>query len=155
MAHIEKKILINAPIDKVVAFARDPHKWNTWWVGLSAPDEIKGNGEVGTLVKHHYLIAGLPFPVTTKVLTDRVGPKDALWKGQIEGPLAGQHEWQYNALGEKTEVFVKLDYTIPGNVLGKFADRMLVERMQEKAIENTIDNLKLLCEANVEKPVLV
>lgn len=155
MAHIEKKILINAPIDKVVAFARDPHKWNTWWVGLSAPDEIKGNGEVGTLVKNHYMIAGLPFPVTTTVLTDRVAPKDATWKGQIEGPLAGQHEWQYKALGEKTEVFMKLDYTVPGKVIGKFADRTLIEKMQEKAIETTIENLKLLCEANVEVPVLV
>jgi len=155
MAHIEKKTLINAPIDKVYAFARDPHKWNTWCVGLAAPDELKGNGEVGTMVKHHYMVAGLPFPVTTNVLIDRFGPKDALWKGQIEGPLAGQHEWQYRALGDKTEVFLKLDYTVPGNIIGKFADRTLIEKMQEKAIETTLDNLKLLCEANVETPVLV
>lgn len=155
MAHIEKKTLINAPIDKVYTFARDPRKWNTWWVGLSAPDEINGKGEVGTTVKHHYMVAGLPFAVTSTVLIDRIGPKDALWKGQIEGPLAGQHEWQYKALGEKTEVFVKLDYTVPGNILGKFADRALIEKMQEKAIENTLDNLKLLCEATVETPVLV
>jgi coenzyme Q-binding protein COQ10 len=155
MAHIEKKTLINAPIDKVYAFARDPQKWNTWWIGLSAPDEINGKGEVGTMVKHRFMVAGLPFAVTTKVLIDRVGPKDALWKGQIEGPLAGQHEWKYNALGEKTEVFVKLDYTVPGKIIGKFADHTLIEKMQEKALENTLDNLKLLCEANVEIPVLV
>ena len=155
MDQIEKKTLINAPIDKVYAFARDPHKWNTWFAGLSAPDEIKGNGEVGTIVKNHYMLGGLPFPVTTNILTDRLGPKDALFKGQLEGPLAGQLEFQYKALGEKTEVFVKLDYTMPEKIVGKFADKTLIEKMQEKAIEHTLDNLKLLCEANVEVPVHV
>ncbi len=43
----------------------------------------------------------------------------------------------------------EIDYTIPGKVLGKIADSLLIEKMQERGLEQTLDNLKLLCEAEV------
>lgn len=153
MTHIRKNIFIDAPVEKVYAFARDPENWNKFIVGLSEPETLKGKGEVGTTVKQNYTVAGIPFPVTTKVLTDNPGPKNALWKGQIEGPLDGTQEWTYTAKGEGTEVLIVIDYTVPGKALGKFADRLLIERMQEKAMEHTLENLKLFCEAEVLAPV--
>lgn len=153
MTNIRKNIFIDAPIEKVYAFARDPQHWNTFFTGLSVPETMTGKGEVGTVVKQNYTIAGVPFPVTTKVLIDKPGPKTAQWKAQIEGPLDGMQEWNYTAKNEGTEIVVNIDYTVPGKALGKFADRLLIERMQEKAIEHTLDNLKLFCEAEVAVPV--
>jgi len=153
MTHIRKNIFIDAPIEKVYAFARDPEHWNLFMLGLSAPETIKGKGEAGTLVKHHYTVAGIPFPVTTKVLIDKPGPKAAQWKGEIEGPLDGNQEWTYTAKNDGTDLVVNIDYTVPGKALGKFADRLLIERMQERAIEHTLENLKLFCEAEVAAPV--
>ncbi len=40
-----------------------------------------------------------------------------------------------------------IDYTVPGSVLGKFADVLFVERMMGNAAEGTLKNLKSLCEA--------
>jgi len=153
MTQIRKNIFIDAPIEKVYAFARDPERWNTFFVGLGVPETIKGKGEVGTMVKHNYTLAGIPFPVTTKVLIDKPGPKSAQWKAQIEGPLDGTYEFTYMTRNDGTDVVVNIDYTVPGKALGKFADRLLIERMQEKAIEHTLDNLKLFCEAEVAVPV--
>jgi len=48
--------------------------------------------------------------------------------------------------GKETEVTAEVDYKIPG-VLGKVADDLVVERIQERAIEHTLANLELLCEA--------
>ena len=146
MAHIRKSILIHAPVEKVYNLARDPERWNAWWVGLSEPEEIKGKGEPGTIVKHKFTMAGLSFPVTSKVVEDQPGTRKAHWKGMIEGPLAGQHEWTYVAKGSDTEVVTDIDYTVPGKALGKFADKMIIERLQEKSTEHTLENLKLLCE---------
>jgi uncharacterized membrane protein len=153
MTHIRKNIFIDAPIEKVYAFARDPERWNTWFTNLSVPETLKGKGEVGTMVKHHYTIAGIPFPITTRVLLDKPGPKNAEFKTQIEGPLDGTQDWQYTAKNDGTDVVVMVDYTVPGKALGKFADRLLIERMQEKAFEHTLENLKLFCEAEVAIPV--
>jgi coenzyme Q-binding protein COQ10 len=155
MAHITKNVVINAPIEKVYAFARDPERWSSWWVGLSAPDKITGNGEVGTIVTHNFAMAGFTFPVTSKVVEDKPGPKQARWKGTIEGPLAGQHIWTYTAKDGATEVTTEIDYTVPGKALGKITDKLIVEKMQERAMEASLENLKLLCETEVAAKVRV
>lgn len=149
MTHIHKQAVIDAPLDKVYPFARNPEHWNEWWVGLSAAEEIRGKGEAGTTTRHHYKMAGINFPVTNTVIEDSFGPKLAVWKGRFDGPIAGEHRWTYTAQGDRTEVVLDLDYTPPGKALGRLADRLIVERLEEKAMDHTIDNLKLLCEAEV------
>ncbi|BAJ64698.1 SRPBCC family protein [Anaerolinea thermophila] len=146
MAHVKKSIYIHAPVEKVYALARDPNRWATFYVGLSEAEEITGHGEVGTVVKHHYLMAGMRFPVTSRVLVDSIGPTGAQWKGKIEGPLDGEQTWDYIPKNGGTEVTVSIDYTLPGAVLGRIANRLLVERIQERAMEQTLENLKILCE---------
>lgn len=38
------------------------------------------------------------------------------------------------------------DYTLPGSVLGKVADRLLIEKMQGRDFRHSLENLKLLAE---------
>jgi uncharacterized membrane protein len=148
MAYLKKSILIQAPIEQVYALARDPSRWATFYVGLSEPEEVIGEGEVGTTVKHTYLMAGMRFPVTTVVLEDEIAPTGGRWRGKIEGPLAGEHSWSYMPKEGGTEVTVEMNYTVPGAVLGRIADRLIIERMQSHATAQTLENLKLLCESS-------
>ncbi|MFQ3662885.1 MAG: SRPBCC family protein [Chloroflexaceae bacterium] len=147
MAHVRKSILIHAPVEKVFAFAGDPKNWAAYWVGLGEPEEQTGEGEVGTVVKHSYLMAGVRFPVTSRVLENATGPEGARWRGAIEGPLSGEQTWTYARREGDTEVTADIQYTVPGSVLGRIADRLIIERMQERSIAQTLENLKLLCEA--------
>lgn len=147
MAHLRKSILIHAPVEKVAGFARDPKNWAAFWVGLSEPEEQTGEGEVGTVVKHSYLMAGVRFPVTSRVLEDTAGPEGTRWRGAIEGPLAGEQTWTYSRQGDDTEVTADIEYTVPGAALGRIADRLIIERIQDRALGQTLENLKLLCEA--------
>jgi len=146
MAHISKNAVIDAPLDKVYAVARDPDRWAEWFVGLSEPEKLEGSGEVGTVAEFSYALAGMNFPVKVEVLEDEIGPRSARWKGRIEGPLAGQQTWTYESVGGGTEVAMELEYTVPGSALGKLADRLVIERNQERAAEQTMENLKELCE---------
>ncbi len=147
MAHLRKSILIHAPVEKVAAFAGDPRNWAAFWVNLGEPEEQIGEGEVGTVVKHSYLMAGVRFPVTSRVLENATGPEGTRWRGAIEGPLSGEQAWTYARKGDDTEVTADIEYTVPGSALGRIADRLIVERMQERALGQTLENLKLLCEA--------
>lgn len=155
MAHIHKMTTIDAPIEKVVAFAYDARHWNDWYANLSEPEEIIGEGGVGTVIRHHYHMAGIKFPVTSTILEQTTGPKEATHKLKFEGPLAGNQEFRYKAVGDKTEVAIDIDYVIPGKALGRIADNLLIERMQEKAMEHTLENLKLMCEAEVHAAAAV
>ena len=147
MARIERSILIHAPVDKVYAVARDPNRWPTWFVGMDEIDKLTGSGEVGTVVEFGYAMAGMRFPVTVEVLEDHVGPEGARWKGKIGGPLAGEQTWVYTPKGSDTEVTVELEYTVPGKALGQIANRLIIERTQERSADETMENLKALCEA--------
>ncbi len=149
MAHIEKHLTIDAPIGEVYALARDPRRWNTWWPNLSASKLVRGDGGAGSVVEHTYRILGIPIGVTTRVLEDGRDGDTARWKGAIDGPLDGEQTWSYRSVAEgaETEVTAEVDYTVPG-ILGKVADDLVVERLQERAIEHTLANLKLLCEAS-------
>jgi hypothetical protein len=37
--------------------------------------------------------------------------------------------------------------TVPGKALGKIANRLVIERTQERSAEQTLENLKALCES--------
>ena len=147
MTQIKRSILIHAPVDKVYAVARDPNRWPTWFVGMDEIDKLTGSGEVGTVVEFGYAMAGMRFPVTVEVLEDHVGPEGARWKGKIGGPLAGEQTWVYTPKGSDTEVTVELEYTVPGKALGQIANRLIIERTQERSADETMENLKALCEA--------
>jgi hypothetical protein len=41
-----------------------------------------------------------------------------------------------------------VDYEVPGKLLGKIADRLIVERVNANAAENVLANLKAICETS-------
>ena len=148
MAHVKKSILIHAPPEKVHALARDPNRWPAWYVGMGEIEKLTGEGEAGTVVEFTFLLLGMRFPVTVKVLEDRIGPEGSRWEAKMEGPLAGEHTWTHVPQNGDTETTADIEYTVPGAALGKIANRLIIERMTEGGLEQTLKNLKLLCEAD-------
>jgi uncharacterized membrane protein len=150
-AYAMKRILIHAPIEQVYALARNPRRWDIWYVGLSEPDKLTGTGEAGTVVEQSYLLAGILFPVTTRVLEEHIGSEGAIWKAQIEGPLAGEQIFTFRPkLGftpksGDTEIVAELEYTIPGKAISKLADRLIIERIMEHNLERSLEDLKMMC----------
>ncbi len=147
MTHIHDSIIINAPVDKVFSVGRDPRRWATWWVNLSEPRKMKGDGSAGTVVEHDYLVAGLQLHLKTKVLDDRYDVDGkGHWRGTFDGSMHGEQRWDYEPAEGGTRVTADIDYTVPGSVLGKVADRLFIERMEERAIHQTLENLKFMVE---------
>lgn len=150
MAHLKKSIRIHSPVEDVYTVARNPDLWPVWYVGMSKIEDLEGKGEPGTVAKFGYVMAGISFPVTVEVLEDKSSPKGARWRGQIGGPLSGEQTFTYVPSDGETEVTAEIEYTVPGKALGKIANRLLIERMQARSLEQTLDNLKLLCEESLD-----
>ena len=148
MGHIQQSIQIDAPVERVTEIATDPNRWASWWVNLSEAKRVDGDGGAGTVVEHSYLMAGVPFPVTTRVA--EMTPTNAGGKHvriEFDGPLKGWQVWDYEPAGSGTRVDMEIEYNVPGAAIGKFADRVLVERLQERARQHTLENLKLMAES--------
>ncbi|MCP4205079.1 MAG: SRPBCC family protein [bacterium] len=153
MSHLRRVTHIHAPLEAVYATAHDPKHWSDWYVGIS--DEKKLEAGPG---RSRYLMVGTPFPLTQKVLDDHVSKKEARWKTRTEGDaeiaevgpvcgllmLSGEQDWLYRPKDGETEVAVALDFTVPEHLAG--ADRELVERIEAECLEQSLDNLRRLCE---------
>ena len=67
-------------------------------------------------------------------------------KYKMEGMITGTNHWVFTPEGEGTLVKATFDYEMPGGVLGKLADKMIVERMNIENLEKSLNILKKLVE---------
>ena len=99
----------------------------------------------GTKAQLTYKAAGVTFKTTLTSLEYKPG-EHSLFK--LEGMIAGTNRWTYAAEEEGTRLTVEFDYEMPGGSLGKIADRLVVERMNDKNAETSLSNLKALFEGS-------
>jgi uncharacterized membrane protein len=147
MGHLKDSIHIDAPVDTVLEFAHDPHNWATYMVGMDGPDKILGDGEVGTEYQLTVLMAGLHMRETAYLVEDSRDIEGAAHaRFDFQGSSSGWMSWDLKPEDGGTQVVVEEEYTVPGSVLGRVADRLIVERMEERDMHHTLENLKLLME---------
>lgn len=145
MAHIEKTILIDAPVETVFQYATTIPKLTEWWASLvevrKFPQERMAPG-----VKYEwtYKMVGVKLDGVTEIAALEPNAH-VLFKNT--GGIPSTLDYRYASEGGKTRVSVVMDYTLPGSVLGKLADKLVVERLNEREAENVLANLKSICEA--------
>jgi hypothetical protein len=147
MTVLERNIHIVAKVEDVYKYGTDPIKWHQWYVGLSDPENMKGSGLAGTTMDLKYTMVGLHLPLDLEIRENGPNEDGFIWKGTTEGSIRSMQTWTYAPKGNGTEVSVKLDYTLPGSVFGKIANVLVVEKIMENAMEQTLNNLKAICEA--------
>lgn len=142
MSHIEKTAIVQAPADKVFALLVDPAR------ASDLNPELK-------LLSHHpspvggydstweYKMAGVTFAGATT--TVEYQPPSRLVM-QTTGGIPSTWVFTLEPQGEATLATVVLDYVMPGALLGKAVDKLVLERQNEKSIERYIANLKRIAE---------
>lgn len=147
MSRLTKSIFIDAPLEKVAEYGKNPNGWAHWYAHLSEPKKLVGDGEVGTVGEFTYSMLGMHLPMMVEVKEWSAGPDKYVWSGTFEGPLSGTQKVTYLPNGDGTDVTLEIEYTVPGNIFGKIADLILLEKVQENATVATLENLKAFCEA--------
>ena len=112
-------------------------------MGLKEVKSIVGDGSAGTTADMNFDMSGMKLQFKHTVLEwDR--PRK--WVGRTEGAIDSTSTWTYEPQEEGTLISVVMDYTVPGSVLGKIADKLVIERRNAEDMEKTLGNLKKLCE---------
>ena len=144
MTTIKKSIIINGDPEEINALASDNDRLPEWYTGVVEVDYEPGYPQQsGTKAQLTYKAAGVTFKTTLTSL-EHVSGKHSLF--QMEGMITGTNRWTYTTEEEGTRLTLEFDYEMPGGGLGKIADRLVVERMNDKNAETSLENLKALFE---------
>lgn len=143
MAKVQRSVEIKASPEETMALLSDASRWPDWYPGMGeihiAPPFPDEGGKVTFKVKS----AGISMQLAETVLDYRPGRLQLL---QMEGMLSGQARWELTPEGDGTTLTTSFDYTLPGGVLGRIGDALVVKRMNAKSLEEALHNFKALVE---------
>jgi coenzyme Q-binding protein COQ10 len=152
MAHLSMTLDINAPIATIDAIVGDPQSMSRFWVGMSEPDRVFGDGGPGTKIEFTQLMMGVRMRMTSRTVEARHDPDGStFWRWEFEGTTSGWITCHHVPAGDGCQITTDFDYSLPGSVFGKAADRLLVEKRTRRDFEDSLENLKLLAEAQAKK----
>lgn len=143
MAKVERSIVINAPTETIDKIALDASRLPEWYVGITEvkPDSLYP--EVDGRVLLVYKITGVTFRLALTVQELVRGHHISY---QMAGMMVGTQEWFYTPESGRTRLTALVEYEIPGGALGEIADKLVIERLNMKNLEQSLENLKTLVE---------
>jgi hypothetical protein len=147
MAHLVQTFFVNVPTPVFDETVKDPRNWPSFWVGMSEPERVFGDGGPGTKAEFTQLMMGMKFRIVDRTVEERHnddGSSD--WRWEFEGTMTGSLSCHHEPRNNGTAVTTTFDYTIPGSVLGQFADKLFFEKRLRHDFEDSMDNLKLFAE---------
>lgn len=154
MAHLTKTLFYNVPVGVLDAAVKDPRQWPQFWVGLSEPLRVFGDGSPGTKAEFTMHMLGLRSHVTYRTAEERHNDDGSTdWRWDMEGAIPGYLTCHHEPKGEGTEATSEMHYSVPGSVVGAAADRILFEKRMRRDMENSLENLKLMVEFGVSTPL--
>ncbi|UCD35359.1 MAG: SRPBCC family protein [Nitrospiraceae bacterium] len=145
MAHMSKKITINAPVEKVFSFITTPVNWTRYVTHLMEVKDISSPGlEKGTTFRWTYRKFGINLhgkgEITEKIKDHKFGLK---MKGVV--PV----EESYTLAPDKkkgTVLYAEIDYGIPQKVIDIISKTGLIEKIYKTDADNILNRIKILCE---------
>lgn len=140
MGHLVRSTIINAPLERVWQFITRTSRLTEW-----AADEIRDASAdemvVGTTWTERLQIAGAPLETTWRIHAVRP-PHELEFAGVSTGggKAHGHHTLSLHSDG--TLMTTEVEYSLPGALLGRMVDKLLMERKTESDIEGMLARAK-------------
>ena len=126
MAIVQCSVQIRASPQDTMALLSDASRWPDWYPGMTEMDVAAPFPEHGGKVAFKVKSAGMSMPITETVLDYQPEKLQLL---EMEGMLSGRARWELTPEGDGTRLTTTFDYALPGGVLGRVADALVVKRM--------------------------
>ena len=145
MAEIVKAIDINAPVEKVFNYVADAHNALTYMPNFSRFQPVgQPESGLGAKVEAAGEMMGIHFNTVLEIIEFEDNRK--LVSRSTQG-IKSLSRWQFKPLPNGgTEVTFVSDYSLPGSMLGRLFDKLIMEKEVEKNTVQTLVNLKKVLE---------
>lgn len=145
MAKVSSSILINKPIEQVFDFAASPINGSKFIPNLSENTNINPvEPEVGQTFDWHFNMFGMSLSGKAEV-TEFERPNKAVIKTGGNNKTTWTYSFEKEDSG--TKVTVEVDYELHEDILRKFVDKMVIDKMNQRSAEQMVENLKTIIEA--------
>ena len=142
MAKITKRIIINAPVEKVFGYLSDPMNMLEWHPSVISIRDVTGRGE-NQKWTWDYKLLGHVFTGEVRVLNTTVNTQRVV---KSTGGIENVRTWRFKREAGGTRLDYELEYTIPTPVIGKVGELLAIQR-SERVIDMALANIKEKMEA--------
>jgi uncharacterized membrane protein len=145
MSVINKTVLIKAPVSRVFAFVTAPQNWTRYVTSLVDVRDLSADAPAkGSTFRWAYKMMGVTF-TGTGTITENVKNRRFGMSLRSKMNINESYEFSKSENGA-TELKVRIEYEMPGQVLAYLADTRLVERLNNLEARNVLDKIRMMCE---------
>ena len=138
MAKLTRTITINAPVEKVFAYASEPTNLPEIWPSMVEVKDVQPSPAGGYNFGWVYKMAGMRFEGASET-TESILNQRAVTKS-IKG-IQSTFTWTYQFGAGGTKLTLEVEYTIPIPLLGKLVEAFIIKQNEHEA-EVMLANLK-------------
>lgn len=140
MSEIHKTTTFDSPVEKVFELVDNPENIPKYIPNVERVADVKRtDGRIGDTFRVIYKVLGMTFD--EKFTVTGYEPKRKL-VSTFDGGMKGTFSWAFEPQGSQTECSLDIEYQVGGGVLGKAADALLLERTNEKNMDQSFENLR-------------
>lgn len=138
MAKLTRTITINAPVEKVFAYASEPTNLPEIWPSMVEVKDVQPSPAGGFNFGWVYKMAGMRFEGASET-TEFILNQRAVTKS-IKG-IQSTFNWTYQPDAGGTKLTLEVEYTIPVPLLGKLVESFILKQNEHEA-DVMLANLK-------------
>ena len=138
MAKLTRTITINAPVEKVFAYASEPTNLPEIWPSMVEVKDVQPSPAGGFNFGWVYKMAGMRFEGASET-TDFIPNQRAVTKS-IKG-IQSTFTWTYQFGAGGTKLTLEVEYNIPVPLLGKLVEAFILKQNEHEA-DVMLANLK-------------
>ena len=139
MSEIHTSTTLAEPVEKVFEIVEDPATFPKYVPNVhEVVDVRRSDSRIGDSFHVIYKVLGVTFDEKFTVTDYESGKRIT---STFSGGMTGTFAWTFEPQGAQTKINVDVDYQLAGGPLGKAVDRLMLERVNQKTIEDMLKNL--------------
>ena len=145
MPRITKTVEVEGPVEKVFEMLDDPENFPVYVPNVTKVSNIRRTDKrLGDTFDVVYSMMGMDF---NEKFTYSEYAKPQRLAARYEGRMTGSMGITLEPKGGKTLATLDVDYEVRPGPLGKIANKLLFERMNERSADRMLENIKMIIEA--------
>ncbi len=145
MPKITRTVDVDSPVDKVFEMLDEPENFPVFVPNVTKVSNVRRSDKrLGDTFDVVYSMMGMDF---NEKFTYSEYAKPKRLAARYEGRMTGSMGITLEPKGGKTVATLDVDYEVRPGSLGKIANKLLFERMNDKSAERMLENIKMVVEA--------